>query len=190
MSQEIGPNDALLIVDVQNDFCPGGALAVPGGDEVVSVTNRWIECAREAGAIIVVSRDWHPPKHVSFRERGGRWPPHCVQNTAGAEFHPNLELPDAAVIVSKGQDPDKDSYSAFDGTGLADDLRSKGVQRLWVTGLAQDVCVRASVLDACRAGFEVHVIRGGTRPVEQQPGDGQKALEEMRQAGAIIEGPA
>jgi nicotinamidase/pyrazinamidase len=183
----MGSGDGLLIVDVQNDFCPGGALAVPQGDAVVPVLNRWIEAARKAEVPVYASRDWHPPDHVSFSERGGPWPPHCIQDTAGAAFHPDLQLPEETVVISKGQEPDRDQYSAFDDTGLAQRLRDDGVQRIWVGGLAQDVCVRATVIDGARAGFHVHLIRPATRPVEAQAGDGDRALEDMQDAGAIIE---
>jgi nicotinamidase/pyrazinamidase len=182
------PGDALLIVDPQKDFCPGGSLAVPGGDEIVPVLNEWIEAAREAGCPIYVSRDWHPRRHASFRERGGPWPPHCVQDTPGAEFHPGLAIPSGAVVVSKGTDPDRDAYSAFDGTGLAARLREAGVRRLWVGGLATDYCVRASVLDALREGFEVSVVRDAVRAVDVRPGDGEQALREMQAAGAQVVG--
>jgi nicotinamidase/pyrazinamidase len=187
MTHQFDSGDALLLVDIQNDFCPGGALAVDGGDQVVPVANRWIERARETGAMLVASRDWHPPHHVSFHERGGPWPPHCVQGTEGAEFHPDLRLPAETLILSKGEDPDVDSYSAFDRTGLAQELESRGVRRVWVLGLAEDVCVKATVLDARRAGFEVHLVRDGTRPVESGVGDGRRAVEEMADAGAILD---
>jgi nicotinamidase/pyrazinamidase len=183
----LGPRDALIVVDVQNDFCPGGALPVPEGDRIVPVLNAWLEAAERGGANIVASRDWHPPQHASFREQGGAWPAHCLQHTPGAAFHPALKLPAGARIVDKATGVDRDSYSAFDGTGLADDLARRGVQRLWVAGLAQDVCVRATVLDALQAGFEVHLIREATRAVNVRPGDGERAVEEMRQAGCIIE---
>jgi len=187
MPDSLAQGDALLIVDVQNDFCPGGALAVAEGDAVVPVLNRWIAAAREAGIPVYASRDWHPTGHVSFEERGGPWPPHCIQGTEGAAFHPELALPEAAEIISKGTDPDRDQYSAFDGTGLGDRIRSAGTTRVWVGGLAQDVCVRASVLDALGEGFDTHLIRPATRPVNVQPREGDRALTEMRQAGATIE---
>lgn len=190
MEPRIRSDEALLIVDVQNDFCPGGSLPIPRGDAVVPEINRWIEAATEAGALVVASRDWHPAHHVSFAQRGGPWPPHCIQDSRGAAFHPELALPEGATVVSKGTDPDADAYSAFDGTGLADWLRERNVSTLWVGGLAQDVCVRATVLDARAEGFEVHVITEATRPVDVNPGDGERALEEMRRAGAAIEAPA
>lgn len=174
--------DALLLLDVQLDFCPGGALPIEGGDEVVPVLNRWIEAAGKRGLPVYASRDWHPQGHPSFREQGGAWPPHCVQETPGAEFHPDLALPDTAVRFAKGVRFDRDQYSAFDETGLATRLRRDGVRRLWVGGLARDVCVRATVLDALREGFEVQVLVAGTRGVVEA--DGLAALEEMERAGA------
>ena len=179
--------DALLIVDVQNDFCPGGALGVAKGDQVVPVLNRWIEEARRKNIPIYFTRDWHPAGHVSFKERGGPWPPHCVQGMAGASFHPDLRLPADAEIVSKGYELDKDSYSAFGGTNLREKLRQAGVKRIWIGGLAQDYCVRETSLDAIREGFEVHVIVAGTRAVNVQPQDGQRALDDVLRAGAILE---
>jgi nicotinamidase/pyrazinamidase len=179
--------DALLIVDVQNDFCPGGALAVEKGDEVVPVLNRWIQQAVNQGVTVYASRDWHPPEHVSFKERGGPWPPHCVQGTSGAEFHSDLKLPRDAEIISKAHKPDEDSYSAFGGTDLAERLHRAGVKRLWIGGLTQDYCVRETSLDALREGFEVHVIVRGTRAVNVLPNDGARALDDVRRAGAILE---
>jgi len=177
--------DALIVVEVQRDFCAGGALPVPHGDEVVAVLNQWIKAAEDAGALIYASRDWHPRAHVSFTEQGGPWPAHCIQDTVGAQFHPDLRLPLSVIVVSKGVRFDKDEYSAFGDTGLAGELRRRGVHRLWVGGLAQDVCVRATVLDAVQEGFEVHVIAAATKPVRQE--DGQRALDEMRRAGAMID---
>lgn len=179
--------DALLIVDVQNDFCPGGALAVREGDQVVPVLNRWIEEAQRRGVPIYASRDWHPPGHISFKERGGPWPPHCVQGTTGAAFHHDLKLPSNTYIVSKADKLNEDSYSAFGGTDLSDRLRRAGIKRLWIGGLTQDYCVRETSLDAIRDGFEVHLIVNGTRAVNVKPGDGRRALEDIQRAGAILE---
>lgn len=179
--------DALLIVDVQNDFCPGGALAVSQGDEVVPVLNRWIRDAQRLGVSVYASRDWHPAGHISFKQRGGPWPPHCIQGTSGAAFHPDLNLPVNAQIVSKAEDPDKDSYSAFGGTDLSQRLRRAGTRKVWIGGLTQDYCVRETSLDAIREGFEVHVIVDGTRAVNVHPDDGRRALEDIQRAGAILE---
>lgn len=182
---------ALLIVDVQNDFCPGGALPVPEGDKVVPVLNRAIERFRQVGAPVIASRDWHPEKSTHFAAYGGQWPVHCVQNTEGAAFHPDLRLPDDAIIVSKGRGENEDAYSAFDaraedGTPLESVLKAKEVKRLVVGGLATDYCVRASVLDALERGFEVLVLRDAVRGVDVQPGDSEKALAEMQSKGAKL----
>jgi nicotinamidase/pyrazinamidase len=188
----IAPDAALLLVDVQNDFCPGGALAVREGDRVVPVLNRWIDAFAAAGRPIVASRDWHPAESAHFVAGGGPWPPHCVQATPGAALHPDLRRPAGLVVVSKGMDPaESGGYSAFEavddaGRPLADLLRAAGVARLYVGGLATDYCVRASVLDARRAGLSVTVIADGVRGVEVRPGDTERALAEMRAAGAAI----
>lgn len=177
--------DALLLVDVQYDFCPGGALEVPDGDRVIPVLNQWIEGALSAGVPIVASRDWHPVEHISFADQGGPWPDHCVQDTQGAQFHKGLRLPERAVRVSKGTAFDKDAYSAFDGTGLADYLKRHNVKRLWVGGLAEDVCVLETLKDAAQAGFETHLIADGTRPV--QPDKEPATHQTMREAGVVLE---
>ncbi len=188
MAIKLTISDALLLVDVQNDFCPGGALAVADGDAVVPALNAWIAAARQGGARVFASRDWHPPDHMSFVERGGIWPPHCVQDTPGAAFHPDLELPDDAVVVTKADQSEREAYSAFDSGELADELRSAGIERLWVGGLATDYCVKASVLDAAELpGLEVRVITHAIRAVDAAPGDGEAALEAMREAGATLE---
>ena len=181
----IKPDDALIVVDVQNDFCPGGALPVTDGDTVVPILNRWIRAARQAGAKVVASRDWHTVDHCSFKSRGGPWPEHCVQGTRGADFHPDLDVSADVVLVSKGTAFDQDAYSAFDGTGLAVFLRNKGVKRLWIGGLAEDVCVLETVRDAVKHGFETHVLIDATRPV--LPNKARDVEEEMRRLGAIVE---
>jgi nicotinamidase/pyrazinamidase len=188
MVPKLDSSDALVIVDVQADFCPGGALAVPEGDRVVPVLNKWMARARGSGALIVATRDWHPPDHMSFAAQGGPWPVHCVQETPGAAFHPDLDLPDEALIVSKGTDPKDEGYSMFKGTGLGRRLEEAGVRRLWVGGLALDYCVRATVLDGLEAGFEVHLILDATRAVNLNPGDGDKSIKRLKSAGARIEG--
>lgn len=183
----IDSTDALIVVDVQRDFLPGGALAVPDGDAVVAPLNTWIGRFEEAGGRIFATRDWHPKHHCSFTPQGGTWPPHCVVGTEGASFAPGLRLPEACGIVSKASSDERDAYSGFDGTDLAERLRAGGARRLWIGGLATDYCVRATVLDAIREGFEVHLLRPCIRAVEVQPGDGRRALDEMREAGAILE---
>ena len=177
--------DALLVIDVQSDFCKGGTLAIEEGERVVPILNRWLRAARDRGIPVYASRDWHPRGHVSFVEAGGQWPAHCIQDTEGAAFHPGLELPDDVVLVAKGVRFDLDQYSAFDETGLDQRLRRDGVRRLWVGGLALDVCVRATVLDALRVGLEVRVIVDATRPVSVE--NGRRARDEMESAGAILE---
>jgi len=181
---DLTPQDALIVVDVQVDFCPGGALAVSNGQAVVPVLNRWLTPFAAAGRPIFASRDWHPSRHISFREQGGPWPPHCIQHTPGAAFHPDLALPEGTIIISKGTDPNRDAYSAFDSPDLATHLQRFHIRRVTVGGLALDYCVRATLLDALKLGFAVRLLRGATRPVEVHPGDGERALAEMRAAGA------
>jgi nicotinamidase/pyrazinamidase len=183
---EPGPGDALLLVDIQNDFLPGGALAVGDGDAVVPVANRYAEAFERAGQPIYVTRDWHPADHCSFQAEGGPWPPHCVQNTPGAEFAPALQVPADAIVVSKATRSDKEAYSDFEDTGLADQLRAAGIRRLLVMGLATDYCVLATVRDACAGGFEVVVAVDGVRAVDVNPGDGERALARMREDGASL----
>ena len=182
---------ALLVVDVQNDFCPGGALAVPEGDRVVPVLNRYIREAEAKGWQVYVSRDWHPPVTRHFKDQGGPWPPHCVENTEGARFHQHLTLPADAIVVTKGDNPRDHGYSAFDGKTpegkpFLADLREKGVHHLFIGGLATDYCVKHSVLDARRDGFDVTVLGDAIAGVEVEPGDSARAIEQMRVAGAEI----
>ena len=176
---------ALIVVDVQNDFCPGGALAVPNGDEVIGPLNGLIEEFLLRGEPVFKSRDWHPPTTKHFKDYGGTWPVHCVQETHGAEFHPELLDDPRITIISKGTG-DEDNYSAFDGTDLAARLTEQGVEEVWVGGLATDYCVKNTVLDALRQGFKVNAVANAMRPVELQPGDGEQAIEEMEQHGAKI----
>jgi nicotinamidase/pyrazinamidase len=182
---------ALLLVDVQNDFCPGGALAVADGDQVVPVLNRLAARAAALGVPVYASRDWHPADSSHFEVNGGPWPVHCVAGTPGARLHADLALPSTVMIVTKGTARDEHGYSAFDGrvTGrgtLLDDLRNRGVDHLIVGGLATDYCVRASVLDARRHGFGVTVAEDGIRAVNLQADAGKRALDEMREAGAAV----
>ncbi len=182
-----GEHDALLVVDVQKDFLPGGALAVARGDEVLAPLNRALRAFERAGRPIYASRDWHPAHHCSFKARGGPWPPHCVAGTPGAGFADGLALPASAVVVSKASTPDADAYSAFGGTDLAVRLHHDGVRRVVVGGLATDYCVLNTVLDARAAGFEVLVLTDAVRAVEVRPGDGERALDTMRKANARLE---
>ena len=180
-----GERRALIVVDVQNDFCPGGSLAVERGDEVVAPLNRLIEEFLGRGEPVFKSRDWHPARTKHFTAYGGTWPVHCVQNTRGAEFHPELLDDPRIQIISKGTG-DEDNYSAFDGTDLASLLRRQGVTEVFVGGLATDYCVKNTVLDALREGFKVRALTEAMRAVNLQPGDDARALEEMRRAGAEI----
>lgn len=180
---------ALLLVDVQNDFCPGGALPVPGGDEVVPVLNEAIRRARESDAAIFASRDWHPPESAHFVTGGGRWPPHCVQGTSGAHFHPDLHLPDETVVITAGDNPYDDGYSAFEGhdvkgRSFEQALARTGTRKLIVGGLATDYCVRASVLDARARDFDVVLLLDGIRGIDADKGDVARALDSMVRAGA------
>lgn len=177
-------SDALIAVDVQVDFLPGGLLAVPRGDEVVPALNRWLAAFVEAGRPVFATRDWHPPNHCSFRERGGPWPPHCVAGTGGAAFAPGLKLPASARVISKAVEPDREAYSGFEGTDLEARLRACGARRLFIGGLATDYCVLRTVTDALARGFEVLLLEDAIRPVEAQAGDGRRAEESMRRLGA------
>jgi nicotinamidase/pyrazinamidase len=182
---ELHPGDGLLIVDVQNDFLPGGALGVPRGDQVVPVLNRYVAEFRARGLPIFASRDWHPTHHCSFREQGGPWPVHCVVGTKGAEFHPDLHLPPSALVVSKATEPKREAYSAFEGTTLDERLRGTGVRRLFIGGLATDYCVLNTVRDAIKRGYPVCLLMDGIRAVNLKPDDGRKAEEEMIRLGAV-----
>lgn len=183
---DIGAGDALLVVDVQRDFLPGGALGVPAGDEIVEPLSRMIRAFERAGLPVYYSRDWHPPDHCSFKEQGGPWPPHCVAGTAGAGFAPGLRLPIDAAVISKATTRDRDAYSAFQGTTLGKQLEAAGVRRVFVGGLATDYCVKATVLDARTQAFEVEVLGDAVRAVDVSPGDGQRALQEMQRSGARV----
>jgi nicotinamidase/pyrazinamidase len=186
--------DALLIVDFQNDFCPGGALPVAGGDKIAEPINALLDSFE----LVVATRDWHPPEHASFegvdvdpeKWRGSDppsiWPVHCVQGTSGAELFPALDHAKVDVVIDKGQDPNSQGYSGFQDTQLGDLLRERGVDRLYVTGLATDYCVKNTVLDARRLGFDVSVVEDAVRGVDVRPGDSDRALEEMERAGAQI----
>ena len=186
-----GDGIALLLVDVQRDFCAGGTLAVPMGDAVVPPLNRIITRFHQEGCPIYASRDWHPPVSEHFKALGGPWPTHCVAGTPGAQFHQELRLPADAIIVSKGQTPTADGYSAFEGSTsssntLLSSLQQHGIRHLIVGGLATDYCVRQSVLDALQAGLRVTVASDAVAGVDLSPGDSARALDEMRAAGAVF----
>lgn len=177
--------DALIMVDVQLDFLPGGSLAVPHGDEVVPALNRYIAVFRGLTFPIVATRDWHPPDHCSFKAQGGPWPPHCVAGSAGAHFATLLDLPCEAHIVSKATSRDRDAYSGFEGTGLDDWLRRAGASRVFVGGLATDYCVLNTVRDALRFGYATFLLLDAVRAVDVAAGDGARAIDEMRRLGAM-----
>jgi nicotinamidase/pyrazinamidase len=184
------PRLALVVVDVQRDFCPGGSLAVSHGDQVVPRLNRVIDAFQRAKLPVFFTRDWHPPNHCSFKAQKGRWPPHCVMGTSGAEFHPGLKVPPGSVTVSKGSDPSAEAYSGFQGTDLERQLRERRVRELVIGGLATDYCVKESTLDALRAGFEVDVLEDCVRGVNVHRNDSADAMREMMAHGANLLGSA
>ena len=180
----LSPGDALLVVDVQRDFLPGGQLAVERGDAVVAPLNRYIEAFQSRGLPIYATRDWHPASHCSFREQGGPWPPHCIADSDGAAFAPGLRLPTETVVISKATGPKSEAYSGFEGTDLAARLRSGGVSRVFVGGLATDYCVLNTVRDALREGFTTYLLEDAIQAVNVSPGDGTEAIESMLTGGA------
>jgi nicotinamidase/pyrazinamidase len=189
MTMALG-NAALIIVDVQNDFCPNGSLAVPHGDQVVPPLNRAMALFSAARLPVFASRDWHPKETSHFRAFGGIWPQHCVQETLGAAFHSDLQLPPETIIVSKGMDPSRDDYSALhgvtdSGTPLPEALKGRGVESLYVGGLATDYCVKATVLEGIKQGFRVVLLTDASKGVDLQPGDSKRAEAEMLAAGAV-----
>ena len=176
--------EALVIVDFQNDFTPGGALEVPHGDEIAGRIAELLDSGRFD--LVVATRDWHPADHGSFAAQGGIWPPHCVAGTPGAELHPSLDRARVDVIVDAGKDPSMEGYSGFEATELEQILREHGIDRLTVVGLATDYCVRHTALDALAAGFEVTVDRAGVRGIDARPGDAERALAEVREQGGSV----
>jgi nicotinamidase/pyrazinamidase len=179
---KINKTDAIIIVDVQNDFCTGGALPVPEGDQVIPALNDYIKIFKNNQ--IFATRDWHPPNHISFKPQGGTWPPHCIQNTEGAKFHPDLKLPRDTTIISKAMDPNKEAYSGFDGTELANTLQKAGVTRVFIGGLATDYCVKNTVLDARELGFEAVLLLDAIRGINLDPDDATRAVAKMTSQGA------
>lgn len=176
----------LLVVDVQMDFCPGGALGVPDGDTIIPRINEYTQFFHARRLPVIASRDWHPPHHASFKEQGGPWPVHCVQMSRGAQFHPDLVLPPDTAIVSKATDPQKEAYSAFEGTTLEARLKELGADRLYIAGLATDYCVKQTTLDARKLGLTVVVLEDAIRGIDATPGDCERALLAMRDAGALF----
>jgi nicotinamidase-related amidase len=181
---ELGTGDALVVVDVQNDFLPGGALAVPDGGAVVAVVNEYLRRFGERGLPVYATRDWHPAEHCSFRSSGGSWPRHCVAGTSGAAFAPDLALPSDATVISKGTAADREAYSGFAGTDLDQRLREAGIRRLFVAGLATDYCVLNTALDALALGYSTVVLLDAVRAVDVKPGDGDAAIAQMLALGA------
>jgi nicotinamidase/pyrazinamidase len=178
----IDEQDALIVVDPQNDFCPGGSLAVPHGDDIFPVVNVLMPRFRH----VLATQDWHPPEHRYFQAYGGPWPYHCLQGTPGAEFHPVLDSTPIQDVVRKGMNSELDGYSGFAGTDLAERLRRRGIRRVFVCGLATDYCVKATAIEAIENGFEAYVLTDAIRPVEVEPGDGERALRAMSEAGARL----
>lgn len=181
----LGQGDALLIVDLQVDFLPGGSLGVPHGDAVIAPINRLIALYQARGLPIYASRDWHPELHCSFAAQGGPWPPHCVAGTAGAGFSSDLNLPDDVIVISKADTPDADAYSAFNGTELGQAMRALGIRRVAVCGLATDYCVLNTVLDGLEQDIEILIVAEAVRAVDVAPGDGDRAMTRMLLAGAV-----
>jgi nicotinamidase/pyrazinamidase len=180
---------ALLVVDIQNDFCPGGALGIPGGDKIVPKVNKYIRYFSKKKLPVFATRDWHPVKTRHFRDFGGEWPVHCIHNTRGAAFHPDLKLPEDAILLYKGMDPEKDSYSAFHAENQAGArfdhiLQKMGITELFVAGLATDYCVRFTCRDALRHGFKVKILLDAIQGVNLKPKDSENAIREMVKAGA------
>lgn len=184
MNSRLQAGDALLIIDVQRDFLPGGSLAVPGGDELIPVMNRYIERFEQHSLPVYATRDWHPSDHCSFTAQGGIWPPHCVAGSSGAAFSERLGLPSTVRIVSKATSPDKDAYSGFSGTDLGAQLLAQDKSRLFIGGLATDYCVLNTVKDALSLGFKVELLLDAIRAVDVRAGDGQAAIDEMIRLGA------
>ncbi|MHB0974238.1 MAG: isochorismatase family protein [Thiobacillus sp.] len=182
----VQPGDALLVTDIQNDFLPGGSLAVAGGDEVVPVLNRYIREFVAHGLPVYATRDWHPEGHCSFHAQGGPWPVHCVEGTHGAEFAVALTLPGDTTVISKATMLGQDAYSSFQGTDLDRRLRAAGIRRIFIGGLTTDYCVLNTVRDARTLGYEVFVLADAIRAVDVQPGDGRRAEEEMASLGARL----
>lgn len=181
---DITNSDVLLVTDIQIDFLTGGALPIADGNQIIPVLNEYIKRFERDGAYIFASRDWHPSNHKSFRKQGGPWPSHCVQDTKGARFSPDLKLPKEAVVVFKATDPMRESYSVFDGTNFADELKERDIKRLFVGGLATDYCVLNTVLDARKLGYETIVLMDATLGIDASPGDVDRAVESMLKKGA------
>ena len=186
LQEKPGIGDAMIVVDLQNDFLPGGSLPVPQGDQVLPSINKAIEKIHGKGLPLFFTRDWHPMNHCSFQSQGGLWPPHCIAETDGAAFAPGLKLPPDAVLISKATLPDQDAYSGFQGTDLDRLLRERRIQRLFVGGLATDYCVLNTVKDGLKLGYQVCLLLDAVRAVDVRSGDGEQALKEMKKLGAVL----
>ena len=187
MKVKINDFDALIVVDMQNDFMPGGALPVPDGDKIVPILNEYIKLFENKGNPVFFTRDWHPENHISFKGYGGIWPPHCVQDTEGAKFHPDLYIPsDNKFIISKGYSRDFDAYSGFQGTILNELLKERGIKRIFVGGVATDYCVKNTVIGGLNLGYEVFVLEDGIKGVNVNPEDSEKAIDYMLSKGAVL----
>lgn len=178
--------DALIVVDVQNDFCPGGSLGVTGGDAVARKMGAAARTFAERGGKVFATQDWHPAGHSSFASQGGQWPDHCVQDSHGAAFHAELHLPESARVIRKGASPDKDAYSGFIDSDLDAQLKAGGINRVYVGGLATDYCVVNTVVDALANGYETYVLADAVAAVNVEPGDGDRALHLMELNGAVL----
>lgn len=180
----IDKDTALIITDVQYDFCPGGALPVEDGDKIIPIFNKYIEKFKRAEGYIFATRDWHPPGHISFKEQGGIWPTHCVQGTEGAEFHKDLNLPEDVIIISKATKRDEEAYSSFKGTELDNILKEKRIRKILIGGLATDYCVKNSIIDALSLDYEVYFLEDVSKGVDLEEGDSERAINEMVEKGA------
>jgi nicotinamidase/pyrazinamidase len=187
MKVKLNDRDALIVVDMQNDFMPGGALPVPDGDKIIPRMNEYIDKFASLGLPIFYTRDWHPVDHISFKGHGGIWPKHCVMNTEGAKFHPDLKIPpDNKFIISKGTSRDFDAYSGFQGTILNDLLQERGIKRIFVGGLATDYCVKNTALGGLNLGYQVFVLEDAIKGVDVNEGDSERAIEYLLEKGASL----
>lgn len=186
MMLRITPKDALVIVDIQNDFMPGGTLPVYNALSIIPIINKYIYIFTNNKATIIATRDWHPLNHISFNTSGGPWPPHCIQGSKGAEFHQDLKLPSSSIIISKGYKEDSEAYSGFEGTELDQILKLRGIRRVFICGVATDYCVKATAIDAIRLGYTVFVLIDAIKGVDMPRGSIEKAIDEMLNEGAIL----
>ncbi|MCS7244357.1 MAG: nicotinamidase [Candidatus Calescibacterium sp.] len=179
-------DSALIVVDMQNDFLPGGSLEIPNSDTIIPVVNEYIKFFEARGLAVIYTRDWHPENHISFKENGGRWPRHCVQNTWGSEFHPQVYLPKNYLVISKAFYPDLEAYSGFQDTELNQKLNEMGIKNLFVCGVATDYCVLNTVLDAINLGYKVFLLIDAVKGVDLNPNDSEDAVKKMVSAGAEL----